>query len=54
MIQKRYDTLSRMLHWSMAIIIIYATIAGYVMHLVIDSHPSIFHVLSVIKDRKSG
>ncbi|MEZ9527052.1 cytochrome b [Enterovibrio norvegicus] len=48
MIQKRYDALSRVLHWSMALIIIYATIAGYVMHLVIDSHPAIFDVLSVI------
>lgn len=43
-----YDLFSRFLHWAMAIVIIYATIAGYVMHLVIDDYPAVFHVLSVI------
>ncbi|WP_019615847.1 cytochrome b [Psychromonas ossibalaenae] len=43
-----YDILSRALHWVMAIVIIYASFAGYAMHLVIDSHPKIFHFLSVV------
>lgn len=48
MTRTHYDLLSRVLHWLMAIVIIYATIAGYVMHLVIDNHPAIFHILSVV------
>lgn len=43
-----YDKITRYLHWIMAVIIIYATAAGYVMHLVIDSHPAFFHFLSVM------
>ncbi|PSW21985.1 cytochrome B [Photobacterium sanctipauli] len=43
-----YDRATRYLHWLMAIIIIYATCAGYAMHLVIDSHPNIFQFLSVL------
>ncbi|USH02294.1 cytochrome b/b6 domain-containing protein [Grimontia kaedaensis] len=46
MIQKRYDSLSRLLHWSMAAIIIYTTVAGYVMHLVVGTMA--FDVLSVL------
>ncbi|WP_245597659.1 cytochrome b [Psychromonas aquimarina] len=43
-----YDLLSRTLHWIMAIVIIYASFAGYAMHLVIDSHPAVFHFLSIV------
>ncbi|WEM44652.1 cytochrome b/b6 domain-containing protein (plasmid) [Photobacterium sp. DA100] len=43
-----YDKVTRYLHWIMAVIIIYATAAGYVMHLVIDSHPPVFNFLSVM------
>ncbi|MGF1681332.1 cytochrome b [Photobacterium minamisatsumaniensis] len=43
-----YDKITRYLHWSMAAIIIYATTAGYVMHLVVDSHPRIFQFLSIL------
>lgn len=43
-----YDPLSRLLHWFMAAVIIYATLAGYLMHVVIDSHPRLFHFLSVL------
>lgn len=43
-----YDKLTRLLHWIMATIIIYATLAGYVMHLVIESHPRLFDFLSVL------
>nr|VVV03772.1 Cytochrome b561 [Aliivibrio wodanis] len=43
----RYDIFSRLLHWIMAVVIIYATIAGYVMHLVMDS-PKIFSFLSIL------
>ncbi|MGL4250263.1 MAG: cytochrome b [Aeromonas sp.] len=42
-----YDRLSRYLHWFMAIVIIYATAAGYIMHLVIDNHPELFDFLSI-------
>lgn len=42
-----YDTLTKVLHWSMAIIIIYASIAGYVMHLLTPSTPA-FTFLSVL------
>ncbi|MGF1807048.1 cytochrome b, partial [Aliivibrio sifiae] len=41
-----YDRFSQILHWVMAVIIIYATIAGYVMHLVIDSDKELFYALS--------
>ncbi|MDE1312044.1 cytochrome b [Vibrio aestuarianus] len=43
----QYDVLSKLLHWCMAIIIIYALIAGYAMHLVMDK-PKLFHILSVL------
>ena len=42
-----YDVLSKVLHWTMASIIIYASIAGYVMHLVMDNQP-VFSFLSVL------
>ena len=48
MTKKYYDRVSRVLHWFMAIVIIYATVAGYVMHIFIDSKPEVFHYLSVI------
>ncbi|MGF1870217.1 cytochrome b [Photobacterium indicum] len=43
-----YDILTRVLHWIMATVIIYAMCAGYIMHLVIDSSPHIFNFLSVL------
>ncbi|MGL5006515.1 MAG: cytochrome b [Plesiomonas sp.] len=43
-----YDRVSRVLHWIMAFVIIYATIAGYAMHLVMHSHPRIFSFLSIM------
>lgn len=43
-----HDLLTRLFHWIMAIIIVYATIAGYAMHLVIDSHPKVFKFLSIM------
>jgi len=43
-----YDILTRALHWIMATVIIYATCAGYIMHLVIDSSPRVFNFLSVL------
>ncbi|WP_234497952.1 cytochrome b [Vibrio maritimus] len=46
--RQNHDKATRYLHWVMAVIIIYATIAGYVMHLVIDTHPSIFNFLSIM------
>ncbi|MDE1336695.1 cytochrome b/b6 domain-containing protein [Vibrio aestuarianus] len=45
--QGKYDLLSIFLHWCMAIIIIYALIAGYAMHLVMDK-PTLFHILSIL------
>jgi len=42
-----YDLLSKLLHWTMASIIIYASIAGYMMHLVVDNQP-VFSFLSVL------
>jgi cytochrome b561 len=48
MTKQHYDIFTRILHWVMAIVIIYATIAGYAMHLVIDDYPDIFHFLSVV------
>lgn len=48
MTTRYYDPLSRFLHWLMAAIIIYATLAGYLMHLVIDQYPALFHFLSVL------
>lgn len=46
--KKYYDRLSRYLHWLMAIVIIYATAAGYCMHLTVDSHPELFNLLSIL------
>jgi len=43
----KYDVLSRILQWVMAAVIIYATVAGYVMHLVMDK-PAIFSFLSIL------
>ncbi len=43
----RYDLLSRVLHWVMASVIIYAAIAGYVMHFV-TGNPELFSFLSVL------
>ncbi|NOH80404.1 cytochrome b [Vibrio sp. RE86] len=43
----KYDLVSRSLHWIMATVIIYATVAGYVMHLVMD-RPEIFSFLSIL------
>ncbi len=34
-----YDPLSQFFHWVMAVVIIYASIAGFGMHLVEDNHP---------------
>lgn len=48
MTKNYYDLLSRLLHWLMAAVILYATLAGYLMHLVIDSHPALFGFLSVL------
>lgn len=48
MTKNYYDPLSRLLHWLMAVVILYATLAGYLMHLVIDSHPRLFQFLSVL------
>ena len=41
----QHSTLTKWLHWIMAIIILYTTFAGYGMLLVMD-HPVLFHVLS--------
>ncbi|MCG7588679.1 cytochrome b [Photobacterium sp. OFAV2-7] len=43
-----YDTFSRFLHWAMALVIIYTSIAGFSMHLVQESHPKVWHFLSVL------
>ena len=43
-----YDRLSRTLHWFMAIVIIYATVAGYMMHLTIENYPAVFQFLSIL------
>ncbi|MNG95527.1 hypothetical protein D3C79_545670 [compost metagenome] len=48
MTKNYYDPLSRLLHWLMAVVSLYATLAGYLMHLVIDSHPRLFQFLSVL------
>lgn len=45
---KYYDPLSRALHWFMAIVIIYATFAGYYMHVVVDRDPPLFNFLSIL------
>ncbi|WP_102857656.1 cytochrome b [Vibrio sagamiensis] len=42
-----YDKFSKWMHWVMAIIIIYATVAGYAMLFVMDQ-PMLFHTLSII------
>lgn len=47
MIPTTYDILTKTLHWSMAFIIIYASISGYVMHL-LDPSTSAFQFLSVL------
>ncbi|AGU98940.1 cytochrome b [Vibrio campbellii] len=44
---ERYDGFSKILHWVMAVLIIYATIAGYGMLLVQDD-PELFHILSTL------
>ncbi len=44
---QQYDAFSKWLHWIMAVIIIYATIAGYGMLFVMDM-PQLFHVLSTL------
>lgn len=44
---QHYDAFSKWLHWIMAVIIIYATIAGYGMLFVMDM-PQLFHVLSTL------
>ncbi|TKF24399.1 cytochrome b [Vibrio kanaloae] len=46
--KSNFDYFTRLLHWSLAIIILYTLIGGYVMHLVIDSSPEIFNILSVL------
>ncbi|CAI2091934.1 Cytochrome b(N-terminal)/b6/petB [Serratia ficaria] len=42
----RYDAFSRMLHWVIAVGIIYATIVGYSLHFI--SHPTVFEFFSVL------
>ncbi len=42
-----YDPLSKLLHWTMAAVIIYATLAGYIMHLVVDNK-ALFSLLSTL------
>ncbi|WP_084185917.1 cytochrome b [Vibrio pacinii] len=42
---EQHRSLTKWLHWSMAVIILYATFAGYGMLLVMD-RPVLFHVLS--------
>ena len=44
--RQRYDRLSRFLHWSVAIAIIYVLLAGYAMHLV--SSETVHNFLSVL------
>ncbi|WP_043991412.1 cytochrome b/b6 domain-containing protein [Vibrio sp. AND4] len=44
---QHYDVFSKWLHWIMAVIIIYATVAGYGMLFVMDK-PQLFHVLSTL------
>jgi cytochrome b561 len=44
--RRRYDRLSRILHWSVAVGIIYTLIVGYAMHLVEDE--ALHHVLSTL------
>nr|WP_050908562.1 cytochrome b/b6 domain-containing protein [Vibrio harveyi] len=44
---QHYDAFSKWLHWTMAVIIIYATLAGYGMLFVMDM-PQVFHVLSTL------
>ncbi|HGY9578816.1 TPA: cytochrome b [Vibrio harveyi] len=44
---QHYDAFSKWLHWAMAVIIIYATLAGYGMLFVMDM-PQVFHVLSTL------
>lgn len=45
--REAYDIFAQLLHWSMAVIIIYTTIAGYAMHLVMD-YEIIFNFLSTL------
>lgn len=42
------DPITRWFHWCMASIILYATMAGYYMHVVVNSHPKIFNFLSTL------
>ena len=44
---QHYDLFSKWLHWIMAVIIVYATVAGYAMLFVMDK-PQLFHVLSTL------
>lgn len=44
--RRRYDRLSRILHWSVAVGIIYTLIVGYAMHLVEDE--ALHHVLATL------
>ena len=44
--RRRYDRLSRILHWSVAAGIIYTLIVGYAMHLVQDE--ALHHVLATL------
>lgn len=43
-----YDPLTRILHWLMAIVIIYTTIAGYLMHLTIDNNLKLSSFISTL------
>jgi len=47
MSDEEYDPLSKLVHWLMAAIIIYATTAGYIMHIVEDNNP-LFLFLSIL------
>lgn len=44
---QQYDAFSKWLHWIMAMIIIYATIAGYDILFVMDM-PQLLHVISTL------
>ncbi|MGU3812817.1 cytochrome b [Vibrio diabolicus] len=43
-----FDLLTRTLHWVIAGITIYALLAGYIMLLVMNSHPNLFSFLSTL------
>lgn len=46
--KENIDPITRWLHWFMAVIIFYTTITGYIMHLLVYSHPDIFNFLSTL------